>query len=152
MILQARQLRRDDADVFRALRHREARELFDRQRVSPVVRQRTKIIQAIRVRHRREITRALRDLLVIAMQVAEHRLELHHDFAIEHHVHPEHAVRRGMMRPHRHLEQIAVQRRAVGTGLRANLEIARSQPDAFRAVLDRRFRQRAAAHDFTSCG
>ena len=151
VILQARQLGGDDADILGAIRHRQPRELLDRQRVSPVVRERAEIIQPVRVRHRRQIARALGDLLVIAMQVAKDRLELHHDLAIQHHVHAEHAVRGRMMRPHRDLQQIAVHRRAVGTGLRADLKIARCHyPATRRAVLRRGICQNLATHDFTS--
>ncbi len=77
VILEAREFRHDDADVFGAFGHGQAGELLDGQRVSPVVRHRTEIIQPIRVRHGGEIGNVLADFLVVAVEIAEHRLELH---------------------------------------------------------------------------
>src|SRR6476661_5455318 len=45
---------------------------------------------------------------MVAMQVAEHRLQLDHALAVERHVHTEHAMRRGMMRAHGNFEQFAL--------------------------------------------
>ncbi len=106
VVLQAGQFGEDDAQVFGALRHLQPGELLDGQGVSPVVRHRAEIIEPVGVRHRAKISRALADLLVIAVQVAEHGLELHHALAVENDIHAEHAVRRGMLRPHRNFEQI----------------------------------------------
>ena len=97
----------NDAQIFRAFGHFDAGQFLHAERVGPVVRHRTKIIEPIRVRHRAEIARVLADLLVIAMQIAEHRLQFAHDFAIERDVHAEDAVRRGMLRAHRNFEQLA---------------------------------------------
>jgi hypothetical protein len=48
----------------------------------------------------------LGDFFVIAMQVAENRLELDHRFAVQHDIHPKHPVRGGMLRPHRDFQQM----------------------------------------------
>ena len=114
MVLQPRQFGENDAQVFGALRNFDPREFLYTERVGPVVGHRTKIIEPIGVRHRAEITCVLADLLVIAVQITEDRLELPHDFAFERDVHPEHAVGRWMLRPHRHFEQLAFQSRAHG--------------------------------------
>ena len=47
-------------------------------------------------------------LLVVAMQIAEDRLQPYHPLAVQGHIHAEDAVRRGMMRPHRHFKQVPV--------------------------------------------
>ena len=48
-----------------------------------------------------------RDLLVVAVQIAEYRLQPDHSLAIERHIHSENSVRRRVMRPHRHFKQFA---------------------------------------------
>ena len=77
MILQAGQLADDDADVFGPLRHLNAGQLLDRQGVGPVVGHRAEVIEAVGVGDRPQVAAVLSDLLVIAVQVAEHRLESH---------------------------------------------------------------------------
>ena len=77
VILQAGQLAGDDAEVFGALRHLDARQLFDRQRVGPVIGDRADVVQAVGVGHGAEVGFVLGDFFVIAMQVAEDRLQLH---------------------------------------------------------------------------
>ena len=119
VVLQAREFRGDDADVFGALGNLEAGQFLDRERIRPVVRQRTKIIEPVGIRHRAEIGRALANFFVIAMQVAEDRLQLHDLLAIEHDVHAEHTVRGRVLRPHGNFEQFAFDRAGV-TRLRAN--------------------------------
>ena len=44
---------------------------------------------------------------MVAVQVAEHRLEANHTLAIQRHVHAKHAVGRWMVRPHGHFKQLA---------------------------------------------
>ncbi len=120
VVLKAGQLSGDHPDIFRALRRLQPGQLLDRKRIGPVIGQRTKIIQPVSVRHGPEVSRVLADLLVVAMQVTEHRLELHHPLAIQCDVHPKHAMSRGVLRPHRDFEQLAFQRavrRRLGTKL-----------------------------------
>ena len=55
------------------------------------------------------------------MEVAEHRPQFHHRFAIELHVHPKHPVRARMMRPHRDFQQtglktLLLQQLVIGRG------------------------------------
>src|SRR5207237_4959446 len=76
MILQSRQFREDQAQIFGALRNFNTGELLDAHCVSPVVGHRTKIIEPVGVRHRAEITGTFADLLVSAMQVTKDRFEL----------------------------------------------------------------------------
>jgi hypothetical protein len=44
---------------------------------------------------------------VVAVQVAEDRLQPDHPLAVQRHIHAEDAVRRGMVRPHGHFQQLA---------------------------------------------
>ena len=55
VILEAREFRHDDADVFGAFGNGQTGEFLDSQRVSPVVRHRAEIIQPVGVRHVGEI-------------------------------------------------------------------------------------------------
>ena len=105
--MQAGQLGGDHANVFGAFGHLQTGELLNRQRIGPVVRQRAKVIQPVRVRHRAEISSVLGDFLVVAVQIAEDRFELHHALAVQRHVHAKDAVRRRVLWPHRHFQQIA---------------------------------------------
>ena len=107
MILHARQLSENDANVLGALRYFLARKLLDRQRVGPVVGERADVIEAVGVRHRRQIAGLLGDFLVVAMQVAEDRLEAYDTLAVERQVHAEDAVRRRVVRPHGDFKQLA---------------------------------------------
>ena len=58
------------------------------------------------------------------MQVAEDRLQPHHAFAIQRHIHAEDAVSRGVVRPHRHFQQFAV-------AAPAAIDAGRFQPSIF---------------------
>ena len=40
------------------------------------------------------------------MEVAENRRQFDHRFAVQHHIHPKHPVGGGMMRPHRHFQEV----------------------------------------------
>ena len=109
VVQQARELGEDDAEVFGALGHGLAGELLDGERVGPVVRHRAEVVEPVGVGHRPEVGGVLADLLVVAVQVAEDGLELHDRLAVERDHHAEHAVRRRVVRPHRDLEQVAVE-------------------------------------------
>ena len=124
MVLQAGQLSGDHADVLGALRRLQAGQLLHRKRIGPVVGQRAKIIQPVSVRHGPQVSRILAYLLVVAMQVTEDGLELHHPFAIQHDIHLEHAMRRGMLRPHRDFEHVTFQG-AVGRRFGAQIIVPR---------------------------
>ena len=56
---------------------------------------------------------------MISVKVAKYGLQFYDSLAIQHNVHTENAVRRGMMRPHGNFEQIAL-RRSIFCCLRSN--------------------------------
>src|SRR6266700_2780846 len=116
VVLQSSEFGENDAQVFAALRNFDAGEFLYTERVGPVVAHRTKVIEPICVRHRAEISCLLTDLLVIAVQITENRLELTHDFPVERDVHAKDTMRRRMLRPHRVFEQLAFQPRTHGYG------------------------------------
>ena len=93
VVEQARHLPNYDPDVFRPLRHRDARELLDAQHVGPIVGHRANVIQAVRVGDRTQVAVLLRDLFVVPMEVAEHRRQFDHCFPVQHDIHPEDSVR-----------------------------------------------------------
>src|SRR5947209_5115990 len=111
MVLQSRQFGENHSQIFGALGNFDASELLNAERISPVVRHRTKIIEPIGVRHRTEISRVLADLLVVAVEITEYRLELAHDLALKRDIHSKHAVGRWMLRAHRHFEQLTIESR-----------------------------------------
>src|SRR5205809_4468492 len=93
VVLQSSEFGENDAQVFAALRNFDAGEFLYTERVGPVVAHRTKVIEPICVRHRAEISCLLTDLLVIAVQITENRLELTHDFPVERDVHAKDTMR-----------------------------------------------------------
>ena len=84
----------------------DARQLFDGQRVGPVVGEGAEIVEAVGVGHRAEIGLVLGDLFVVAMEVTEDGLEFDDAFAVEHDVHAEDAVGGRVLRAHRDFEQL----------------------------------------------
>ena len=109
MVRQPRQLSHDHAQIFRSLGHLNLHQPFSCQRVSPIVGHAIEIIEPISEGHIGEITHVLSKLLVIAVQVAKHGLQVHHRLAIQLHIHPEHPVSTGMMWPHGNLQQAGLQ-------------------------------------------
>ena len=105
VILNAGELGEDDANVFGALGDFLAGELFDCQRVSPVVGERTEVIEAIGVRHRGQVAGALGNLFVVAVQVSEDGLEADDALSVECHIHAEDAVGGGMVRAHGYFKE-----------------------------------------------
>ena len=99
----------DDAHILRPLGHGQAGELFDRNGVGPVVRHRAQVIEPVRIGHRSKVRRVLAEFFVVAVEVAEDRLEFHDPLAVERDDHAEHAVRGRVVRPHRDLEQVTVE-------------------------------------------
>ena len=112
MILKARELREDDAQIFSALGNFDSCEFFHAKRVGPVVGHRAEVIEPVCVWHRTKIASLLADLLVVAVQIPEDGLELANNFAFECHVHSKYAMCRRMLRPHRYLEQLTFQSRS----------------------------------------
>ena len=76
-------------------------ELLDRDGVGHVVGERGEVVQPVRVGHELVVGHVLGDLLVAAVQVAEHRVALGQDLAVEFHLEAEHAVGGRVRRPHR---------------------------------------------------
>ena len=109
MILEPRQLRKDNAKIFGAFGNFDPSQLFHAECIGPVISHRAKIIESVGVRHRPEIAHALANLFMITMQISEDWLELAHDLAFERDVHPEYAVRGGMLRPHRDFKKLALE-------------------------------------------
>ena len=92
-----------------AFGHLQPRQFLYGERISPVVRQRTKIIEPIGIRHRSQVAGILTYFFVISMKIAKNRLEFHDALTIEQHVHPKYAMSRGVMRSHGDFEQLASQ-------------------------------------------
>src|SRR6267143_4027849 len=109
MVLQPSYFGQDDAQVFSSLGNFDPSQFFNTEGVGPVVRHRAEVLEPIGIRHRAEIAGVLADLFVIAMQVSEDRLELADDLAVERDVHPKHAMRGRMLRPHRNLHKLALE-------------------------------------------
>ena len=106
---QAQQMRRDagqfaadDPDELAARRQLlvDAKEFFDRQRISDIVGQRRQVIEPVRVRDELAVGHVLGDLFVAAMQITDVRHRFGDDFAVEFQDNAEHAVRGGVRRPH----------------------------------------------------
>ena len=107
MVHNARELRHDDAQVLRTLRHLDVgHQLLDRQCVAKVVAHRAQVVQPVGKRHVHQPGVALADLFVVAVQIAHHRLQVHHLLAVEHDPHAEHPVRTGVLRAHVHHERL----------------------------------------------
>ena len=91
----------EHADGLTARRHFQFSQPFDRDGIGHVVRERRNVIQPVRIRHELIISHVLRDLLIAAMQVTNHRISLSHNLAIEFKLDAQHAVSGRMGRPHR---------------------------------------------------
>ena len=70
------QLGHDHAQVVGPLGHLDAHELLHRQRVAEVVGHRGEVVQPVGEGDVHEVGVALADLLVVAVQIAHHRLEV----------------------------------------------------------------------------
>src|SRR5215510_1142991 len=111
MVLQSRQFRENDAQIFGAFGNFDSSKFLHTQRVGPVVGHRAKIIEPVGVGHRAEVSRVLTNFLVIPMQIPENWFELANDLAVERDVHPEYSVSGWMLRSHRDFEQLALKAR-----------------------------------------
>ncbi len=103
---QAGQFADNDANVFGALRHGQTGQLFHTQDIGPVVGHRADVIQPVGVGDGGKVAVLLRDFFVVAMEVTENRRQFDHGFAVQNHIHAKDAVGGGMMRPHRHFEEV----------------------------------------------
>ena len=100
MAVDAVQLRHNDTDVLRTRRCLDARELLDRKRIAEVVVHRRDVVEAIRIGQPLHIRPILEQLFDAAMQIAHDRRRLDNALAVQFQLHLQHAVRRGVLRPH----------------------------------------------------
>ena len=103
----ALQLRRDDAEVLRALRHVDLPDRLRRPDVRELARHGRDIVGLRGDRRVLCVGQRLGQLLVAAVQVADHRIDANDRFAFERENGAEHAVRRRVLRPHVHGEPLA---------------------------------------------
>ena len=94
------ELGHDHADDFGAARGPDAGELLDRHDVAPLAVHAGDVLGAVDDRDVLVVGALLGDLLFAAMQVADHRDDVFDELAVEGDDEAQHAVRRGMLRPH----------------------------------------------------
>ena len=90
----------DDADELRAPRGPYAGQLLDRHDVAPLAVHAGDVLGAVRVRDVLEVGALLGDLLVAAVQVADHRDDVLDELAVQGDHEAQHAVRAGVLRAH----------------------------------------------------
>ena len=98
VVQEARDLVEHDADVLRAQRHFQAKQLLDRQHVTVLVAHHRHIVETVHVRHRLQISLLLGQLFGGAMQQADVRIGALDHFAVEFEHQAQHAVRGRMLR------------------------------------------------------
>ena len=86
------------------------RQLFDRFAISQAVRDRRHVIHAVDVRIEHRVRAVLGNLLYAAMQVSDHALEAHDLLAIQPQNDAQHAMGRGMLRPHVDDELVGIEK------------------------------------------
>ena len=89
----------DDPQHRAALGDLDAHQLLDRQRQADVVRHRRQVVGAVGERHDLVVLPVLAQLLEARVQVTDVRDAAPHRLAVELEHQPEHAVRRGVLRP-----------------------------------------------------
>ena len=104
------QLRENDANVLRPGGRFHAQQLFDRFAISQRVGDRRHIIHAVHIRIEHRVRAVLGNLLDPAMQVTNHAFEAHHLLAIQPQNDAQHAMGRGMLRPHIDDELVGVEK------------------------------------------
>ena len=100
VVLNAAQLGDDHADVFGAFGDGDLHQFFDGEGVAEVVGHRVEVIEAVGEWHVQQECVAFADLVVVAMQIAQHGFEPGDRFAVEGHHCAEDAVRGGVVRSH----------------------------------------------------
>ena len=96
----AAQLGDDHAEDHRLFGHLHLDELFDRQRQAEIHVHPGQVVHAVGVGNPLRRREVLADLLGAAVQVADVRRHLVHDFAVGPQQQAQHAVRAGMLRAH----------------------------------------------------
>ena len=98
--INASQLVQQNPHPLRLRRNLKPEQLFDRQTVAKIIRERTEIIDSICERHHLLIKLRLAGLLDAGVQVTDVRHHPHHRFTINLKDQAQHAVCRRVLRPH----------------------------------------------------
>ncbi len=93
----ARQLNHEDSDVLCALRDLDPYQFFYSQGIAQVVGHGADIVQPVGVGHVGQPQIALADLLMVAVEIAHHRLEVYHGLTVEKHLHLEDTMGAGVL-------------------------------------------------------
>ena len=115
MILEPGQLGQDNAEILGAIRDFDACQLFDAERIGPVVSHGAEVVEPVGIGHRAKVSGVFADLFVVTMEITENGLEFAHDLAVESNVHAKDAVGGGVLGAHRHFEQLAFEAGAHGS-------------------------------------
>ena len=100
VVLDTAELRHDDADIIGAFRHLDLHQLFDGDGITQVVAHRVEVIQPVGEGHVLQEGVALADLVVVAVQVAHHRLQADDRLAIQRQRGAEHTMCGRVLRSH----------------------------------------------------
>ncbi len=96
----AHELADDDADELRPPRRPDAHELLDRHHVAPLAVHAGEVLGAVDDRDVLEVGALLGELLLAAVQVADHRDDVLDELAVQRDHQAQHAVRGRVLRPH----------------------------------------------------
>ncbi len=96
----AHELAADDADELRAPRRPDPHQLLDGHHVAPLAVHAGEVLGAVDDGDVLVVGALLGELLLAAMQVADHRDDVLDELAVERDDEPQHAVRAGVLRPH----------------------------------------------------
>ena len=99
VVADPRQLREQHAQILRPLGHFDVEQLFDREDVAVFLRQRRTVVEPVEIRQRLQIGLVLDQLFGAAVEQSDMRIDAFDDLAVELHHHPQHAVRRRVLRP-----------------------------------------------------
>ena len=100
MVLNTTEFCHDHTDVLSAFCNLDVHQLFNGNGITKIVAHGVEVIKAVGVGHILQEGIALTDFVVVAMQVANHRLQADNGFAIECDRCTEHTVSGWMMRTH----------------------------------------------------
>ena len=90
----------DQPDILRPARRLDARKLLRRHCVDCLVEHRAEIVGVVNIANARHIRAVLEDLLHTPVQIPDHRGALGHRLAVQRQHQAQHAVSRGVLRPH----------------------------------------------------
>ena len=148
------QLPRQHADVLGPARHGDVHELLEGHHRRPLAEQGADVFQRVEVADGLVVIRVLAQLLDTPVQIAEDRIEIRHDLAVDLHDDPQHAVRRRMLGAHIEEHLAVAEGVELGLALRARREGRHGLEDADLLLEDdaRIVGRRAAARDGRACG